>query len=299
MAVLLKNVAIVGASGTIGRIVLEALLGSSKFNVTVISREESEAVFPRGVKVLKIKFSGSSLETAFQGQDVVISTVGAAAFHEQKDFVDAAIRAGVQRFIPSEFSSNSQNDAVLQLLPLFGAKKELIEYLKSKESYGLTWTAVATSGLFDWGIRSGFLGFDIENLTATIWDGGDKNFTLTNEKQLGQSVISVLEHPQGTSNQYLYVASVETNQKEIVTALEKATGARWTLKDSTTEEQVKDGFAKLSAGDFSGALTLVRVTCFGNTPGLHANYCKEEKLANSLLGLTMESVTSTIKSIIG
>ena len=76
--------------------------------------------------------------------------MGATAFEEQKRFVDAAVHAGVKRFIPSEFSANSQNEAVLKLLPLFGQKKELIEYLKIKELEGLTWTGIATSALFDW-----------------------------------------------------------------------------------------------------------------------------------------------------
>jgi hypothetical protein len=102
------------------------------------------------VTVLKTDFSDGGLETAFKGQDVIISVVGATAFGEQKKFVDAALRAGVKLFIPSEFSVSSQNEAVLQLLPLFGQKKELVEYLRSKESEGLTWTGIATSGLLDW-----------------------------------------------------------------------------------------------------------------------------------------------------
>jgi uncharacterized protein YbjT (DUF2867 family) len=138
------------ASGNIGKIILDSLVVSNKFTITVISRKESEAVFPPGVTVLKTDFSGSSLEAAFQGQDAVISAVGATAFNEQKALVDAAIAARVQRFIPSEFSANSQSEAVLQLLPLFGQKNDVIKYLKSKESSGLTWTGIATSGLFDW-----------------------------------------------------------------------------------------------------------------------------------------------------
>jgi hypothetical protein len=140
----------VQASGDIGKIILDSLVASSMFSITVISRKESEAVFPPGIKVLKTGLSGDSLEAAFQGQDAVISVVGATGFSEQKALVDAAIRAGVQRFIPSEFSANSQNDAVLQLLPLFGQKNDLIKYLKSKESPAFTWTGIATSALFDW-----------------------------------------------------------------------------------------------------------------------------------------------------
>lgn len=71
-------------------------------------------------------------------------------FGEQKKIVDASLRAGVRRFLPSEFSASSQDEAVLQLLPLFGQKKELIEYLKSKESDTFSWTGVATGLLLDW-----------------------------------------------------------------------------------------------------------------------------------------------------
>ncbi|KAJ5594300.1 uncharacterized protein N7459_000508 [Penicillium hispanicum] len=299
MASSLKNVAIVGASGSIGSIILNSLIASSKFTITVVTRKESEAVFPSNVTVVKSDYSEADLETAFKGKDAVISAVGALGFGEQKKFVDAAIRAGVKRFIPSEFSSSWEDEAVLQLLPLFGVKKELVGYLKSKESEGLTWTGIATSGLFDWGLGNGFLEFNIADRTATIWDGGRKSFTLTNEETLGQSVISVLEHPQETSNRYLYVASVETTQQDILVALENATGAKWTVNETTTDSQVEEGQKKLQAGDFGGALILVRATVFSNTPGLRANYIKEEQFANSLLGLKIESIEDTVKRVVG
>ncbi|KAJ6114825.1 hypothetical protein N7486_000603 [Penicillium sp. IBT 16267x] len=293
-----KKVTIVGASGAIGNILLDGLVASSQFDITIVSRKESKACFPQSVTVLKSDFSEVGLEAAFKNQDVVISTVGATGFSEQKKFVDAAVRAGVKRFIPSEFSANSQNDAVLQLLPLFRQKKELIEYLKTKEAEGLSWTGIATSGLFDWGLRNKFLEFDIANRTATIWDGGDKSFTLTDEKELKQSVVSVLQHPKETRNRYLHVASVETTQREILAALEKAQGAKWTIIDTTTDTQVSEGFKKLEAGDFSGAFALVRATVFGNTPGLHANYAKETELANEVLGLEMESIETTVQQVV-
>ncbi|KAJ5623102.1 hypothetical protein N7490_011707 [Penicillium lividum] len=293
-----KRVAIIGASGSIGKIVLDGLVASPQFTITVVSRKESCAFFPQHVTVLRPEFSEAGLEAAFKDQDVVISTVGATGFCEQRKFVDAALRAGVKRFIPSEFSANSLNTAVLQLLPLFGQKKELIEYLKTKEAEGLSWTGIATSGLFDWGLHNQFLGFDIANRTATIWDSGDKTFTLTNEKELKQSVISVLQHPDETRNRYLYVASVETTQREILAALEKAQGANWAVTETTTDLQVSEGFEKLGAGDFSGAFALVRATVFGNTPDLCSNYAKETELANEALGLKLESIETTVQRLV-
>ncbi|KFY18450.1 hypothetical protein V493_08614 [Pseudogymnoascus sp. VKM F-4281 (FW-2241)] len=294
----LKNIAIIGASGSIGKIILDGLAESSKFNITVISRKESNAIFPPGVTVVKADLSVDGLTAAFKGQDAVISAVGAAGLGEQKKFVDAAIRAGVKRFIPSEFSASSQDKAVVGLLPLFGQKTELVEYLRGKESEGLTWTGIATSCLLDWGLANGFLEFDIANRTATIWDGGDKRFTLTNEKQLGQAIASVLQHLEETKNQYLYIASVETTQNEILAALEEASGEKWTVTKTTTDAQVAEAVKKLTAGDFSGAFALVRSTSFGNTQGLHANYVADETLANGMLGLGLEDVKDVVKRVV-
>lgn len=118
--------------------------------MTVLSRVESSKTFPSGVKVIKADFSPASLEQAFRGQDAVISLVGNAGFAEQKSFVDAAIAAGVKRFIPSEFGSDTDKARVRELVPIFNGKRAIIEYAKTKEGSGLTWTGFITGPFFDW-----------------------------------------------------------------------------------------------------------------------------------------------------
>ncbi|KAL4759382.1 aromatic alcohol reductase [Aspergillus foveolatus] len=294
----LKNITLVGASGSVGQILLTALLKASDFNITVLARSSSTASFPASVTVRKSDFSLADLRGALTGQDAVISAVGATAFAEQKKLIDAAVAAGVSRFIPSEFSAESQNDTVLALLPLFGQKKEVIDYLKTKERH-LSWTGIACSGLFDWGIANDFLGYDIGSRTATIWDDGNKKFTFTNQAQLGRALVSALRSPGATANRYLYIASVETSQNEILAALERATESSWMVQRTTTNAEVNDATAKLQEGDFSGALTLVRATVYGNIPGLKSNYAKDRDLANGLLGLEEESVEGTIQRVVG
>lgn len=126
------------------------MVADGSFNITVISRKDSSTTFPSRVTVYKSDFSEGDLEAAFKGQDAVISALGKDGLGEQKKLVDTAIKAGVKRFLPSEFSASTQNTAVLQLLPLFGQKAELIEYLKAKQSADFSWTGIATSLLFDW-----------------------------------------------------------------------------------------------------------------------------------------------------
>ncbi|KAH8691615.1 hypothetical protein BGW36DRAFT_349712 [Talaromyces proteolyticus] len=298
MASQLKNIAVIGASGSIGKIVFDALVHAPQFHVTALTRESSDRTFPAGVTVRKSDFSEADLVSAFKGQDTVICVVGLGGFTEQKKFIDAAISAGVKRFIPSEFSANTLSPTVLQLLPVFEQKKEVLDYLKAKEGSGLTWTGIWTALLFDWALENGFLGYDLSARTATIWDGGNKAFTLTNEDQLKRAVVAVLERPEKTANKNLYISSVETTQKQILQALEEATTSKWTVANTTTDEQVSEGVEKLGKGDFSGALILVRATSFSNKEGLRANYAKDEELANDLLGLKLESVEETVARVV-
>ena len=141
--------------------------------------------------------------------------------------------------------------------------------------------------------------FDLKSRTATIWDKGTSKFTLTDDDQLGRAVIAVLDRPDQTANKNIYVASFETSQKEILTALEKVTSSRWTVTDTTTEKEVAEASEKIGKGDFSGAYALVRATSFASTPGLRANYSRVEELSNELLGLEFGSVEETVSRVVG
>ena len=96
----IKRVIHIGASGRIGQHVLRALIAND-FDVTVLARVESHAVFPADVKVVRQDTTSLQLLTeVFRGQDAVVSTVGVRAIAEQYVFIHAAVAAGVRRFIP-------------------------------------------------------------------------------------------------------------------------------------------------------------------------------------------------------
>lgn len=152
--------------------------------------------------------------------------------------------------------------------------------------------------MYTQGLANGFLEFDIPQKKATVWDDGERRFTLINEQALGNSVVGVLRNPEETRNRYLYVASVETSQNEIVAALEEATGSSWGIRRVRTDNQVDEATKLLANGDFNGALTLVRATVFANIPDLRSNYAKEEKLANETLGIKMEDVKEVVQRVV-
>lgn len=94
------------ASGNIGAGVLPLLLKSG-LDITVLSREGSSATFPKEAKVIKSDFSKESLFQALKGQDAVVSMLPIIALGEQAKVAEAAVKAGVKKFIPSEYGSDS------------------------------------------------------------------------------------------------------------------------------------------------------------------------------------------------
>jgi uncharacterized protein YbjT (DUF2867 family) len=82
---------------------LKELLKSGLFEVTVLTRESSNHKFPPEVKIAKVDYtSPESLAAALEGQDALVSAVATLAVLSQRLLIDAAVKAGVKRIIPSE-----------------------------------------------------------------------------------------------------------------------------------------------------------------------------------------------------
>ncbi|KAF2712553.1 isoflavone reductase family protein-like protein CipA [Pleomassaria siparia CBS 279.74] len=288
----IKNVTIIGAGGNLGPTILKTLLEESSFNVTVLSREGSSSTFPEGVKVVRANYQDTnSLTSALKGADAVLSFVGSTALGDQNKLIDAAIAAGVKRFLPSEYGSDVTNEKLAALVPIFAPKIATIDYLKSKESE-ISWSSIITGGFFDWGIKVTFFGFNSQTKTATLIDGGNSKFVATNLRQIGRSIIKTLEKADETKNKYIYVSSFVTSQQEILAAAEKVTGEKWTVNNVVGQELLEAGNAKLAKLDFSGVGDLLRATAFGNF-GV-ADF--SAKLWNDKLGLPKEDFEESVKT---
>ncbi|MCJ1435983.1 hypothetical protein MMC27_005361 [Xylographa pallens] len=296
MAQTIKNVIVIGAAGNIGASIFRAIADSGKFNVSVLSRPDSTSTYGTGVKVVKSDYTEASLVDAFRGQDAVVSALGAAGLAEEPKLVDAAVKAGVKRFLPSEYSCNSQNAQVPALIPIFGLKVQTNKHLKAQESKGLTWTAIETGPAFDWGAQVGLVGFNINTKEATILDGGNRPFSTSNLSQVGNAVVAVLSKPEETANQFIYVDSFTATQKEILAELEKASGEKWKVTESTTEAAKTEGQALFAKGDFSGLLLLLKVITFGE--GYGSDFTKDAVLGNEKLGLPKQDLPLTVAALV-
>jgi hypothetical protein len=149
----LRKVIIVGAGGTnIGHHVARTLAADPSFELSILSRASSKSTYPSNATIITVpdKAGHEDYVKALQGQDTVVSALGFEGLPTEKAIIDAAIEAGVKRFMPSEYGMDNTNPASQNLSPVFKLKAGIIEYLKSKESTGLTWTAVPTGMWLDW-----------------------------------------------------------------------------------------------------------------------------------------------------
>lgn len=140
------------ASGNLGPFVLDALNQYPQFTVSVLSRKGSKSTFPSHITVHHVaeSYDEEELLPTLKGQDAVISLIRPGQQKEIKSLIDACVKAGVKRFIPGEFGSNSVPEAVREAVPWLQNKLNLVNHLKTKESDGLTWTSVVCGAFFDW-----------------------------------------------------------------------------------------------------------------------------------------------------
>lgn len=111
----IKTIALIGASGNVGAQILSSLLASpsSNFTITAVSRTDSKSTFPNhpSVTVKRGDYSDPAfLASAFKGQDVLVLALGFMAMGEQDRLIEAAVQAGVEWILPTEYAGDGAND---------------------------------------------------------------------------------------------------------------------------------------------------------------------------------------------
>lgn len=294
----IKNVLVVGASGNVGKATVKAL-SEAGFQVTGLSRQPLVDSVPTGVKLLNTDYSASSLLEAFKGQDAVVSTVSSTApgsLDLQKSLIDAAIAAGVRVFVPSEYGVDTSDRAAPNFIPFLAEKIAVLDYLRERQDK-ISWIALVTGSLFDWGLNiPGFGGWDVGARTVTIYDGGDIPYEATTLDQVGRAIAKSLEKPELTRNQHVYVNSFTVTQNEVLRGLEKVTGDKFVVAQSTVEDLWHGGAAQLKEGQPLGLLAVIAGAIYGR--GGLANYSVTKGLWNEKIGLAQEDLYQTLGSLV-
>jgi uncharacterized protein YbjT (DUF2867 family) len=278
-----QKIAIAGATGNLGPAVVKALVDAG-FEITVLSQSGNTTDLPPAVKTVKVDYSSQgSLVNALKGQDAFVSII--PQHDAQPALIDAAIAAGVKRFIPSEFGSNITGNAKTAALPVFKGKGVTQDYLKQKSSE-ISYTLICTGLFLDWAIQVG-LSVDLKGGPTRVFDGGDDKHSTTLLKDVGQAVVGVLKHPEETQNRAVYVQSASVSQNQLIEVARKAKpGVKIGRQDASVEKLLEDSHKQLvQGGDQIGSAMFgfIVVSVFGNSKEYGNSW--SEKNDNELLGI--------------
>ncbi|KAI1098347.1 NAD(P)-binding protein [Jackrogersella minutella] len=241
----INKVVLAGAKGNLGGAVLDQLLNAG-FQVTALTRQGSSHTFPSNVTVKTVDYTSlDSLANALQGQDAVVATVASEALDVQPLLIQASIKAGVKRFIPSDFGADTLNEKSSKL-PGYATKVGIHSVLrKAAAESSLTWTVVLNGPFLDWGIAVGFLA-NTKGREIEFPDGGDRKYSASTLGDVGKAVAGVLKNPEQTKNRGVYVQSAALTQRQLEGYLQKVVGADgWKENVTSIAEGLKQGEEEL------------------------------------------------------
>ncbi|KAE8319548.1 hypothetical protein BDV41DRAFT_560220 [Aspergillus transmontanensis] len=247
----IETVAIAGASGTLGPYVFQALVNAG-FRVSILTRSQKPGAYASNINVFEVDFNSvKSLTAALKGVDVVVSTVGGAAVDNQTVLIDAAIAAGVKRFIPSEFGNVTTNPK-LENFPLYSSMFKIRNYLQEKTAAGqLSWTVLACGAFLDSVLNTPTL-LDFQNHTVTMLDEGDNRISSTSLPVVGRAIVAILQNFDATANRVIRVSEAILTQNQLLGfAEELRPDIQWKTSKERTSVLLQEGLEQFNAGDFS------------------------------------------------
>jgi len=299
----IRKVTLAGATGNVGPAILKALQDAN-YEVTVLTRgngvELNHLPPTSRHSVAKVDYADeTSLRTAIQGSDVVVSALPASALAAQKLLIDASVAVGVKRFFPSEFGSDP-SESELRNLPFYSNKLACQEYVKeaAKTNPGFSYTLLHNGPFLDWSIKVGFF-LDLKHHTATIWDGGDVPISTTNLDTVGKAVVKSIQHFESTKNKDVYVQDIAITQNQLLDMAKRLDAQEWTITASDTADAKRKALATLQSPKPDMGSAAINQLC-------RAIFSREAKpaftkLDNELLGIpqmTKSEVQALIKSFI-
>lgn len=219
-----KRISVAGA-GSLGIPVVKALTEAG-FLVTVLTRSATPtkvSVSPGAdVKYTTVDYkSVESLTQALQGHFGVVCTIAPTSSGEQGPLIEAAVAAGVQRFLPAEFGAD-MNNANTRALPVFQGKAMMEEEVAAAAAANpdFTYTLVFNGAFLDWGIEYSFL-LDAKNRATTIFDDGNQKFSTTTLASVAKAVVGIFQHLDETKNRAVYIQDAALSQNELLQIAKK------------------------------------------------------------------------------
>jgi uncharacterized protein YbjT (DUF2867 family) len=163
----------------------------------------------------------ASLDSACQGMDAVVSALGGGQLMQQTDLLNAAVKAGVKRFIPSEFGVDPYASGP-GVCDLFDAKATIQQ--KVKES-GIDYTMIYTNCFLEfWGSGLGQIANNPSSGEVMVYGDGNVPASMVALPDIARFTTAMITDPSMANKEVRITANVMT-QEELISLWEKLTGS--------------------------------------------------------------------------
>ena len=271
--------------GFLGTAVVEQLVKAG-FIVTILTRSQASLKdVPSGVSVVEVNYdSPDSITNALKGQDVLVNTANSGAIAGQKPIIDAAITAGVKRYVPADYGSFT-TDPEAQKLAVMMPMADIQYYLKNKAAEGeIEWTVFQTGAFLDMVVGLVPLAFDAATKSIQWYDDGEAKFSTTTLTTIGKAIAAALKKPEETKNRVVFVHDIVVTQKKLVELAKKyvTAGPEWTETRVNSGDEIQRTIDLLNSGKFDMKTAMGQIKA-GLLSGKFKAFYKETD--NELLGL--------------
>jgi hypothetical protein len=205
----------------------------------------------------------------------------------QIPLIEAAVKAGVKRFLPSEFSANIGN-AKAASLPVYHSKLAIHEVIeqKARDHPNFTYTLIRNGAFLDWSMAYGFF-FNLDGGSTPFYDGGNRPFSTTTLATIGRVVVGVLRHAENTQNRAVFVHDLVTTQRKMLAIAQKVMPDRtWNPSDVSTADMETMAREKYANGmnDMASSMGFFCRSVFGEGYG-----GEFQQVDNELFGITLKT----------
>ncbi|KAI8723030.1 NmrA domain-containing protein [Fusarium sp. LHS14.1] len=301
------KVAIVGATGQTGSVIVKALLESTtpKFEVTALTRPSSLQkpqvleLAEKGVDIVSADLAGSEeeLEKVLTGIEVVISTIYGASVTAEIPLINAAKAVGVQRYVPCFFATVAPPTGALRLREL---KEEALNHIKKIK---LPYTIIDVGWWYQVNLPrlpSGRIDYAVMETNDGIAIDGNVPVAFTDLRDVGPYTARIISDPR-TLNRMVFAYNEVLTFNQVYDIAEKLSGEKLHRKYVPMEEveaQVREWEEKNPAPDSVDFITLSQLQYWNsccvrgdNTPenAQYLGYLLAKDLYPEFAGITLET----------
>ncbi|KAJ4250179.1 hypothetical protein NW762_011994 [Fusarium torreyae] len=254
------RVAVIGAAGQTGSVIVQALLESTAptFEVVALTRPSSvnkTAVLDlqkKGVKIVAVDLRSpeSTLTEVLVGTDVVISTIYGGSVMEEVPLINASKAAGVKRYLPCFFATVAPPKGALRLRDM---KEDVLNHIKKIQ---LPFTVVDVGWWYQVNLPklpSGRIDYVAMETADGIAGDGNAPFALTDVRDVGSYVARLITDPR-TLNRMVFAYNEVWTQNRVYDLLETLSGEKLERK------YVRDKIALVPAKAIEASIAKIEAT---------------------------------------